>query len=216
MLIDAGISGTTMDRPNLRKLRDLVNTKAIMAAIVYDPDRLSRHLGHQLLLAEELGRTGVKLLIVSHPVEQGPEGGLFFQMRVALAEYEWAKILARLKRGLVGRAKAGHFSDGAVAFGYRYIRAECGGRWEIDGDETAVMRRVFRLCLEGLPTCPVARLDESFNSFQELEVLQLNSRLSRRLSTKRIQSFNSFQELEVLQPSNSSSVGATLSEISSS
>ena len=61
-----------------------------------------------------------------------------------------------------GRAKAGHFSDGAVAFRYRYIRAECGGRWEIDGDETAVMRRVFRLCLEGLPTCPVARLDESF------------------------------------------------------
>ena len=25
-LIDEGISGTTMDRPNLRKLRDLVNT----------------------------------------------------------------------------------------------------------------------------------------------------------------------------------------------
>ena len=26
VLIDEGISGTTMDRPNLRKLRDLVNT----------------------------------------------------------------------------------------------------------------------------------------------------------------------------------------------
>ena len=52
VLIDEGISGTTMDRPSLRKLRDLVNARAIMAAIVYDPDRLSRNLGHQLLLAE--------------------------------------------------------------------------------------------------------------------------------------------------------------------
>jgi site-specific DNA recombinase len=39
-----------MDRPELRKLRDLVNAKAIHAVIVYDPDRLSRNLGHQLLL----------------------------------------------------------------------------------------------------------------------------------------------------------------------
>ena len=52
-----------MDRPNLRKLRDLVNTRAITAAIIYDPDRLSRNLGHQLLLAEEFERAGVKLLI---------------------------------------------------------------------------------------------------------------------------------------------------------
>src|SRR6266850_3634971 len=66
VLIDEGISGTTMDRPSLRKLRDLVNARAIMAAIVYDPDRLSRNLGHQLLLAEEFERANVKLLIVSH------------------------------------------------------------------------------------------------------------------------------------------------------
>jgi len=49
-----------------------------MAAIVYDPDRLSRSLGHQLLLAEELERCEVKLLIVSYPLEPGPEGWMFF------------------------------------------------------------------------------------------------------------------------------------------
>jgi site-specific DNA recombinase len=158
VLIDEGISGTTMDRPSLRNLRDLVNARAIMAAMVYDPDRLSRNLGHQLLLAEEFERAGVKLLIVSHPMEQGPEGWLFFQMRGALAEYERAKILERMKRGLVGRAKAGHVSGGAVAFGYRYIREEHGGRWEIDEDEAAVARRIFRLCQEGMPTRAIARL----------------------------------------------------------
>jgi DNA invertase Pin-like site-specific DNA recombinase len=45
VLVDEGISATTMDRPNLRKLRDLVNARAIQAVIVYDPDRLSRNPG---------------------------------------------------------------------------------------------------------------------------------------------------------------------------
>jgi DNA invertase Pin-like site-specific DNA recombinase len=108
ILVDEGISGTTMDRRNLRKLRDLVNARAIQAVIVYDPDRLSRNLGHQLLLAEEFERADVKLLIVSHPMEQGPEGWLFFQMRGALAEYERAKTIERTKRGAVGRVQAGH------------------------------------------------------------------------------------------------------------
>jgi site-specific DNA recombinase len=50
VLIDEGLTGTTMDRSGLRALRDLVHARAIAAVIVYDPDRLSRNLGHQLLL----------------------------------------------------------------------------------------------------------------------------------------------------------------------
>jgi site-specific DNA recombinase len=140
LLIDEGISGTTMDRPALRRLRELVQTQAIAAAIVYDPER-----------------AGVTLLIVSHPLEQGPEGWLFFQMRGALAEYERAKILERLKRGLIGRAKAGHPSGDGVALGYRYVKESHAGRWEIDDDEAVIVRRIFALCLEGMPTRAVAR-----------------------------------------------------------
>jgi hypothetical protein len=81
VLIDEGISGTTLDRPGARRLRKLVQRQAIAAVIVIDADRLSRNLGYQLLLAEELEEAGVKLLIASHPLEQGPEGWLFFQWR---------------------------------------------------------------------------------------------------------------------------------------
>jgi site-specific DNA recombinase len=86
VLLDEGISGTTLDRPGLHRLRELVQAQAIAAVIVIDPDRLSRHLGHQLLLAEALEQAGVKWLIVSHPMERGPEGWLCFHMRGALAE----------------------------------------------------------------------------------------------------------------------------------
>ena len=112
-----------MDRPGLRKLRELVNGRGLAAVIMYDPDRLSRNLGHQLLLAEEFEQGGVKLLIVSHPMQQGPEGWLFFQMRGAVAEYERAKILERTKRGMVARAKAGYVQGSDMPLGYRFVPA---------------------------------------------------------------------------------------------
>lgn len=155
ILVDEGISGTTMDRPHLRRLRELVTTQAITAAIVYDPDRLSRNLGHRLLLAEELDQAAVKLLIVSHPLEQWPEGWLFFQMRGALAEYERAKILERMRRGKTRRAKAGYPDGGRVPLGYRVIREPHAGRWEIEPEEAALVRRIFSMHLGG---CPFGRL----------------------------------------------------------
>ena len=156
VLMDEGISGTTMDRPGLRKVRDLVNTKAIAAVTVIDPDRLSRNLGHQLLLAEEFERANVKLLIVSHPMEPGPEGWMFFQMRGALAEYERAKLLERTRRGKVGRIQAGYAWGSGVPFGYRYVGEPRKGRWEVDDDEAAIVCRIFALCIGGMATRAIA------------------------------------------------------------
>jgi site-specific DNA recombinase len=155
ILVDEGISGTTMDRPGLRQVREFMNTQAIAAVIVYDPDRLSRNLGHQLLLAEEFERAGVKLLIVSHPLEQGPEGWLFFQMRGALAEYERAKIQERTQRGRMGRAKAGHVWGGEVKLGYRAVREPHKAFWVVEED-AALVRRIFQMALEGMSQWAIA------------------------------------------------------------
>lgn len=149
-------TGKTLERPGLQALRKLVRTQAIAAFAVYDPDRLSRNLGHQLLLAEEAEKAGIALCIVSHPLEQGPEGWLFFQMRGALAEYERAKILERMKRGAIGRIQAGHPWGGSVPLGYRYVTAPHAGHWEIDAEEAALVQRIFQLCVEGVPTRRIA------------------------------------------------------------
>ena len=156
VLVDEGVSGTTMDRPHLRRLRDLVNTKAITAALIYDPDRLSRNLGHQLMLAEEFERANVKLLIVSYPLEPGPEGWPFFQMRGALAEYERAKLLERTRRGKVGRIQAGYAWGSGAPFGYRYVGEPRKGRWDVDDEEASIVRRIFQLSLGGMSTRGIA------------------------------------------------------------
>ena len=151
VLLDEGISGTTLDRPGLHRLRELVQAQAIAAVIVIDPDRLSRNLGHQLLLAEELEWAGVKLLIVSHPLEQRPGGLAVLPNAGALAEYERAKILERMQRGALGGRKRGTHG-GQVPFGYRAIREPHGGRWEIDHEGAVLMWRIFAMCLSGMST----------------------------------------------------------------
>lgn len=151
------ITGTTLERPELRKVRELVNTKVIQAVIVHDPDRLARKLGYQILLDEEMERAGVRLLFVLHQRDGNPEGQLFFHMRGALAEYERAKIIERTHRGIVARAKAGHPNGGVVPLGYHYVSEPHKGRWEIDEEEASVVRRIFDLCLQGMPQraiCP--------------------------------------------------------------
>src|ERR1700674_4223839 len=50
--IDDGVSGTTLVRPALERLRDLAAAGAIERLYVLAPDRLARRHGHQMVLLE--------------------------------------------------------------------------------------------------------------------------------------------------------------------
>jgi site-specific DNA recombinase len=150
IFVDEGITGTTLDRPALRRVRDLVTSQAIAALIILDPDRLSRKMGKLLVLTDELQAANIRLLCVSHPVEHGPEGTLFFQMRGVIAEYEREKILERMHRGRIGRVKSGYHHGGGIPLGYRYIPEPHKGQFEIDEEEAAVVRRIFTMYLDGM------------------------------------------------------------------
>lgn len=150
-------SGKIMDRAGLRELRELLRQKAVAHVIVYDPDRLSRVLAHQLILAEEIEqRAEAKLWFVTQTLDSSPEGWLFFQMRGAIAEYELAKILERTQRGHRGRAQAGNVAGGGVKLGYRAIREPHRGTWEVDEEQAAIVRRMFTMALEGLSEWGIA------------------------------------------------------------
>jgi site-specific DNA recombinase len=146
------LTGDQLDRRGLRRLRELVQTQAIRAAIVYELDRLSRKMVHQLLFEEECERSGVALLVVTDPIEVGPEGALRRHIKGAFAEWEKAKILERTKRGMLGRANAGNPWGGQVALGYRAIREAHRARWEIDEEAAALVRQIFAMCLSGMST----------------------------------------------------------------
>jgi site-specific DNA recombinase len=155
------LSGASLERPGLQRLRELVRTRAVTAVIVYDLDRLSRRLRHQSLLLDEMERCSVAFHVVASPIEDPPEGMLLTHVRGAMAEYERAKIKERTTRGRQGQAKAGHVWGGVVPLGYRYVSKPHGGEYIIDEDEAALVRRMYRLCLDGLTMRAIAlRLTE--------------------------------------------------------
>src|SRR5215470_3036931 len=140
-------TGTSLNRPQFTQLRDLVRQRLVQAVFVYDLDRLSRKLAHQLFLSEEFDLAGVALRIVTMPDgTKTPEAQLLTNVRGIIAEYERAKILERTARGRRGRAQAGHVPYGRRTYGYRYIKhAGKGAHYEIDLDEATVVKRIFRL-----------------------------------------------------------------------
>src|SRR5262245_18128706 len=162
-------TGTSLTRPQLTPLRDLVRQRLVQAVFAYDLDRLSRKLAHQLLLSDEFEQAGVALRIVTMPEgAKTPEAQLLSNVQGIIAEYERAKILERTARGLVGRVKAGYVPGGRHPLGYRYVKhVDKGGHYEVDPEDAALVQQIFawyvqdglsgeaiaeRLTREGVPT----------------------------------------------------------------
>jgi site-specific DNA recombinase len=143
-------TGTSLNRPQFKHLRDLVHQRLVQAVFVHDLDRLSRKLAHQLLLSEEFEQAGVALRIVTMPEgAKTPEAQLLSNVRGIIAEYERAKILERTARGRKGRAQAGHVPYGRRTLGYIYVKhKDKGAHYEVHPEEAALVQRIFRLYLE--------------------------------------------------------------------
>jgi site-specific DNA recombinase len=139
------ITGASLRRPQLQAVLTLVRERRIAALVVYDLDRLSRKLAHQVLISEELERAGVTLYVVTMPnLDRSPEGRLLQNVRSTIAEFEKEKILERTRRGLYGRAKAGK-PAGRLPLGYRSVN----GTVHIDPEEAALVRRIYDLLVNG-------------------------------------------------------------------
>src|SRR5262245_12817184 len=145
--LDEGYSGATLIRPALERLRDAAALGSIHRLYVHSPDRLARKYAYQVLLIDELQRTGVEVVFLNRELGRSPEDDLLLQVQGMVAEYERAKIIESSRRGKRHAAQIGEISVLAGApYGYRYIRKQDGGglaHVEIVLDEARVVRQVF-------------------------------------------------------------------------
>lgn len=156
MFLDEGYSGSTLVRPALERLRDLIHYGGVDRVYVHSPDRLARKYLYQMLLLEEFQRHAVQVIFLNHdPQDQSAENELLLQMQGMIAEYERAKILERTRRGRRFSARQGKVSAlGHAPYGYRYLsrhQADGEARFEIVADEAQVVKDMFTwVALEGL------------------------------------------------------------------
>jgi site-specific DNA recombinase len=103
--IDDGVSGTSLLRPALERLRDAVAMGGVDRLYVQSPDRLARRYAYQVLLVEEFRRAGAEIVFLNRPIGGSPEDDLLLQLQGMIAEYERAKIVERSRRGRRHAAK---------------------------------------------------------------------------------------------------------------
>jgi site-specific DNA recombinase len=116
---DDGYSGSTLDRPALTRLRELVARRDVEAVVIYRMDRLARSLINSASLLEELRSHGVRLVIVTAP-ELGDAAGdnLMLNILASFAEFEREMIASRIAESRTRLKARGQRIAGAVPFGY--------------------------------------------------------------------------------------------------
>jgi site-specific DNA recombinase len=167
--IDNGYSGSTLIRPALEQLRDVVAAGGIDQLYVHCPDRLARNYAHQVLLLEEFLRAGVEVNFLNREVGQTPEDQLLLQVQGMIAEYERAKILERSRRGKRHAAQVGAVSVlSGAPYGYRYVSKHEGdgeARFEVLLEEARVVRQVFSWV--GHDRCSIGEVCRRLNARKE-------------------------------------------------
>lgn len=150
--VDEGVSGSTLVRPALERLRDQIAAGTIDRLYVLAPDRLARKYAYQVLLLDEFKRAGVEVVFLNHALGTSPEEDLLLQVQGMIAEYERAKILERSRRGKLQAARRGSVNVLLKApYGYRYINRHQGNgeaALVIDDAEAQVVRDIFRWVAE--------------------------------------------------------------------
>lgn len=146
LFADEGVSGSVLERPGLGALREAVRSRTVGAVVVWDPDRLSRNLSHQLLLTEEIEKAKVRLEFVNFEWKNTPEGQLFYALRGAIAQYEKEKIRERTGRGRLQKARSGKLPAAFRPYGYDYDPQSA--LLVVRPDEADVVRSVFRWFVE--------------------------------------------------------------------
>jgi site-specific DNA recombinase len=145
---DEGISGATLVRPALERLRDGAADGSFEVLLCHSPDRLARRYAYQVLLLDELARAGVEVIFVFEDERtETPECELLRQMQGMIAEYERAQIAERTRRGRLHRARSGSPAVlGRAPYGYRYVRRSelADAYFQVDEVKADVVREVFR------------------------------------------------------------------------
>ena len=106
--IDKGISGAKEARPGLNQLLSDAKKRKVDIVICWRLDRLGRSLRHLILMLDELTALGVGFVSLNEGIDTStPAGRLQLHVIGAIAEFERARIVERVRAGLARARRQG-------------------------------------------------------------------------------------------------------------
>jgi site-specific DNA recombinase len=159
---DEALTGKKKDRPGFKKLKDALCQGVADVVMFESLDRLSRSLEHSAGFYKIAEHNRVKL----YAVDTGFLDLLRLGLQALMAQEFLTKLGQKTRRGIEGKVMRGE-SGGGRSYGYR-IPVDANdspikGAMEIDGDEAAIVRRIFREYAAGVsPQKIAAQLNAEF------------------------------------------------------
>ncbi|WP_210128160.1 recombinase family protein, partial [Staphylococcus sp. GDX8P114P-2] len=118
---DRGISGKSMNRPELQRLLKDANEGQIDSVMVYKTNRLARNTSDLLKIVEDLHRQNVEFFSLSERMEVNTSSGkLMLQILASFSEFERNNIVENVFMGQTRRAQEGYY-QGNLPLGYGKI-----------------------------------------------------------------------------------------------
>ena len=146
---DDGISGTTFEREGLQAMLAEVEKGNIGTIIVKDMSRLGRNYVQMGMLREQLRRADVRLIAVNEGVDTG--SGFdddFLPFRDVINEYYAKDISKKIKSTFKAKGESGKHVASSPPYGFLKDSGD-KNQWVIDEEAAPIVRRIFRMTLEG-------------------------------------------------------------------
>jgi site-specific DNA recombinase len=144
---DGGFSGSTMERPALRRLLADIDAGQVDLIVVYKIDRLSRSLLDFMKMIEVFNAKGVSFVSVTqHFSTTDPTGRMFLGILITFAQYEREVIAERIRDKVAAAKRRGKYCGGVPIFGYDVDREQ--KKLKVNPDEAQVVQYIFRRFLQ--------------------------------------------------------------------
>lgn len=139
--VDEAISGKSDDRENFQRMIKLIfkNHIKVDTILVHKFNRFARNKFDSAVHKKRLKDVGVRVVSVTQPIENTPEGAMLETIIEAMDEYYSANLALEVKKGLRENALKGKHTGGTAPFGFS-VNEE--GKY-IPNESAAIVRRIF-------------------------------------------------------------------------
>ena len=145
---DRGISGKSMNCPELQRMLKDANEGHIDCVMVYKTNRLARNTSDLLKIVEDLHKQNVEFFSLSERMEVNTSSGkLMLQILASFSEFERNNIVENVFMGQTRRAQEGYY-QGNLPLGYDKI-PDSKHELMINQHEANIVKYIFESYAKG-------------------------------------------------------------------
>lgn len=144
--IDRAATGTSDEREAFKNMIRDSERKLFEVVLVHKVDRFARNRYDSAIYKRKLRENGVKVIYVSQPISEGPEGAMMEAMLEGMAEYYSRNLAQEVMKGLKENAYDCKFCGGIPPLGYD---VDSSKKYIINQVEASVVKLIYNLYLQG-------------------------------------------------------------------